>query len=391
MLLLLCTINGWLIPFGRCYLIARAKFAGRFLVSALVLLTLIFALQFNICAEETGKPLITIEAEAPDENGIFDLVVSMENAHFIVYELGIKYDKTAVMPVCEDGTAAESFEEFALENTLKGVSYIGCELDNENGMFLFTGYVNPGSTGENLKNKMIYLDEKTELYRFSFKVLEDKDFGFDIASIYNGDVYSEFFKDGAIILSSLDDEKRYVADIVVKYGEKTAETETPYYQYSELYPNNFTKEQRLAGTVYVVNGDYAAAVDGVLFAVDSANKSVVPYEKDEKRYLPLRFICESLGYLVGWNEFTECVTVTDPEGFVKELDTKTEERCEIVHDRTMVTAELLTELVEARIFTTDSETVVYTGIPEWTPDRTAEKEALDAMRYVMLPFFRMFI
>ena len=125
--------------------------------------------------------------------------------------------------------------------------------------------------------------------------------------------------------------------------------------------------------------------------MDSANKSVVPYEKDEVRYLPLRFICESLGYLVGWNEFTECVTITDPEGFVKELDTKTEERCEIVHDRTMVTAELLTELVEARIFTTDSETVVYTGIPEWTPDRTAEKEALDAMRYVMLPFFRMFI
>ena len=374
------------------YLIVKAKFLGRLFVSVLVLLTLIFALQFNICAEETGKPLITIEAEAPDENGIFDLVVSMENAHFIVYELGIKYDKTAVVPVREDGTAAESFDEFALENSLKGVSYIGCELDNEKGMFLFTGYVNPGSKGENLKDKMIYIDDKTELYRFSFKVLEDEDYGFDIASIYNGDVYSEFFKDGAIILSSLDDEKRYVADIVVKYGDKTAETETPYYQYSELYPNNFTKEQRLAGTVYVVTGDYAAAVDGVLFAIDSANKSVVPYEKDGKYYLPLRFICESLGYTVGWDEDTEQVAVTDENGNTLVLDTKNSDGTEVVFDRTMVVPELIEKLTGARVYATEAdEFIVYTGIPEWTPDRDAEKDALDAMRYVMLPFFRMFI
>ena len=137
----------------------------------LILLTLIFTLQLNIFAEETDKPLIYIEAEVPDENGVFDLVVSMEKAHFIVYELGIKYDKMAVMPVREDGTEAVAFDEFALKKNLKGVSYIGCELDTEKGMFLFTGYVNPGSTGENLRDKMIYIDEKTELYRFTFKVL----------------------------------------------------------------------------------------------------------------------------------------------------------------------------------------------------------------------------
>ena len=351
-----------------------------------------FALQLNIFAEETDKPLIYIEAEAPDENGVFDLVVSMEKAHFIVYELGIKYDKTAVMPVREDGTEAVAFDEFALKKNLKGVSYIGCELDTEKGMFLFTGYVNPGSTGENLRDKMIYIDEKTELYRFTFKVLENKDYGFDIASIYNGDVYSEFFKDGAVILSSLDNEKRYVADIIIKYGEKADSAETPYYLYSELYPKNFTKEQRLEGTVYVVNGDYAAAVNGVLFAIDPANKSVVPYEKDGVQYLPLRFICESLGFTVGWEEATECVTITSKDGKSIVLDTKTSDGTEVVLDRTMVAPELLEKLTGARVYATDSgEYIVYTGIPEWTPEREAEKEALNAMRYVMLPFFRMFI
>jgi len=358
----------------------------------LILLTLIFTLQLNIFAEETDKPLIYIEAEAPDENGVFDLVVSMEKAHFIVYELGIKYDKTAVVPVCEDGTDAAEFDEFSFENKLNGVSYIGCELDAEKGMFLFTGFVNPGSTGENLRDKMIYIDEKTELYRFTFKVLENKDFGFDIASIYNGDVYSEFFKDGAVILSSLDNEKRYVADIIIKYGVNSANAETPYYLYSELYPANFTKEQRLAGTVYVANGDYAAAVNGVLFAIDPANKSVVPYEKDGVQYLPLRFICESLGFTVGWEEATECVTITAKDGKSMVLDTKTSDGTEVVLDRTMVAPELLEKLTGARVYATDSdEYIVYTGIPEWTPEREAEKEALNAMRYVMLPFFRMFI
>lgn len=383
--------KGYIVPVGRCYLIARAKYSGRICVTVLILLMLIFALQFNICAEELGKPLITIEAEAPDENGVFDLVVSMENAHFLVYELGIKYDKTAVVPVFEDGSVAEVFEEFAKEKEHNGVSYIGNKFDIEKGMFLFTGFVNPGSHGDNIKNKMVYFDEKTELYRFSFKVLENKDFGFDIASVYNGDVYDEFFPDGAVIISSLDEEERYVADIEIAYSGNGKKSETVYYYYNELYPESFTKEQRLAGTVYVVNGDYAAAVDGVLFAVDGANKSVVPYEKDGERYLPLRFICESLGYSVEWRESDECVTVTSPRGIVKKLDTRNEARCEIVHDRTMVTCELLRELVEARLYTTETETVVYTGITEWTPERDAEKEALEAMRFVMLPFFRMFI
>ena len=181
------------------------------------------------------------------------------------------------------------------------------------------------------------------------------------------------------------------SQISIKYGEKADSAETPYYLYSELYPKNFTKEQRLAGTVYVTNGDYAAAVNGVLFAIDPANRSVVPYEKDGEQYLPLRFICESLGFTVGWEEATECVTITAKDGKSVMLDTKTSDGTEVVLDRTMVTPGLIEKLTGARVFSSGGEFVVYTGVPEWTPEREAEKEALNAMRYVMLPFFRMFI
>lgn len=352
---------------------------------------LVFTLQLNTFAEESSAPKIFIEAEEPDENGVFDLVVSMEDAHFIVYELGIKFDKTAVVPVNEKGEPASDFNDFATQNDI-GVSYIGTEYDAEKGLFIFTGYVSPGSSGERFRDKMVYLDEKTELYRFKFKVLEDKDYGFDIASFFNGDVYHDFFEDGAVILSALDDEKRYVADIIIKYADVEKETETRYYFYEELYPRNFTKDQRLANTVYLVKDDYASAVDGVLKAVDPANKSVVSYEKDGVQYFPLRFVSEALGYTVSWDEQTEQVTLTGKDGKSAVLDTKVSDETEIVHNRTMVTAEVLEKLIDARVFNVGTgEFIVYTSIVEWTPEREAEKQALEAMRYVMLPFFRMFI
>jgi hypothetical protein len=99
-----------------------------------------------------------------------------------------------------------------------------------------------------------------------------------------------------------------------------------------------------------------------------------------------------LGYTVGWDEDTEQVAVTDENGNTLVLDTKNSDGTEVVFDRTMVVPELIEKLTGARVYATEAdEFIVYTGIPEWTPDRDAEKDALDAMRYVMLPFFRMFI
>lgn len=63
----------------------------------------------------------------------------------------------------------------------------------------------------------------------------------------------------------------------------------------------------------------------------------------------------------------------------------------LVNDRIMVPSQLLAELCSVRIADVGSGFVFYDSIVEWDYEREAEKEAVAAMEYVMMPFFRMFI
>ena len=354
-------------------------------VPMLLLLLFLTAFTISVSAQEIS-PAIYVETETPDENGLFDVTVSFENVDFLAYQIALKYNTSAAIAVCEDGSPAVDFADFALRTHLSGLSNIGETLDTETGLFAFTQYCMPGTS----EDKMIHIKDKTEMYRFSFKKISDEDMGLDIASIYNGEVYSKLFPDGAAVTHA--QKQRYTCKIVIKNADNVKELETAYYMYSELYPENFTKEQRLAGTVYIVKDDYAAAVDGALKAIDSENKNVVPYVKDGVQYFPLRFICESLGLNVDWDAEQFLVTVTDVNGEVNSLYVNTEDRAEIVYGRTMVSAELLCKLSGVRIYEYYGNAyVVYNAIPEWNPDRQAEKDALSAMQYVLMPLFRMFI
>ena len=116
---------------------------------------------------------------------------------------------------------------------------------------------------------------------------------------------------------------------------------------------------------------------------------------------PLRFVCESLKCSVTWEESTGTASVTRPDGTVQtvrvsgntaESDAMTaEDTLCVENDRILASEALLAKLSGSRTFDAGAGTVFYTGIPEWTPDRDAEKGALEAMQYVLMPFFRMFL
>lgn len=365
-------------------------------LSFLILCFLILSAAISVFAfgEENGvQPKIYVEAGEPDEDGFVYVSVSMENTSFLAYELALRYNPEAVIPADAHGESVFEFSEFSGKKKIDGLSSIGEKLDAEKGYFVFTQFCSIGATGEYVQNGMIHIPEKTELYRFRFKKISDEDMGFAVASIYDGGVYDEFFPDGAFV--AVTGEERVSADVLISYSGTEKKTETAKYFYSELYPENFTKEQRLQNTVYLVNGDYASAVSGALCVIDAENHAVTPFNENGTQYLPLRFVAESLGFTVDWEDETHTVILKNKNGVEKklcipEMQNRGEE-VSLVNSRTMVGEELLCRLTGARVFSYEDGFVVYDSIVEWTPDRLAEQEALEAMKYVMLPFFRMFI
>ena len=354
----------------------------------------------GLSAAAEGRPTLSIEAGKPDENGIVTLTVSAENLDVIVYELGIRYNKEALVPAdSETGAETTEFDGFAAQGFDEGMTYIGTELDAEKGCFIFTGFVSPGSKGEHTDGKIAHITEKTPLYTFNFKQISDADYGFAVASIYDGGAYIASFPDGAVIMNGTDD--RCVGDVVIRYGDTEINGETAYYFYNETHPKNFTKEDRLRKTVYLTMGDYAAVVDGALKAIDGADHNVRPFAENGESYYPLRFLCESLGFTVGYDEATERATVARKDESVVEIDTVTgtvygkaqtfENAAVLKNDRTMVTRDVLTKLLDLKLYETSSYSVVYDSLVEWDASRDAEKEALSAMQYVLMPFFRAFI
>ena len=116
---------------------------------------------------------------------------------------------------------------------------------------------------------------------------------------------------------------------------------------------------------------------------------------------PLRFVCESLKCTVAWDENAATASVTRADGTVTTVrvsgetalsDTMTADDVLCVeNDRILASEAFRAAISGSRTYNAGTGTVFYTGIPEWTPDRDAEKGALEAMQYVLMPFFRMFL
>jgi hypothetical protein len=65
-----------------------------------------------------------------------------------------------------------------------------------------------------------------------------------------------------------------------------------------------------SNTIQLVIGQNSASVNGVATPIDSTNPAVTPVIVAGRTMLPLRFIAESLGCQVNWNQAQQLVTVT---------------------------------------------------------------------------------
>lgn len=165
----------------------------------------------------------------------------------------------------------------------------------------------------------------------------------------------------------------------------------------------FTKEERLINTIYLQDLNYAAAVNGVLAVIDPENKAIMPYMNGEKLYVPIRFVFESVGLEVSWNQPEKCVSVF-LDGIEYRLYTKTstfalggfekvlDNECVIKNGTTYVALEDVTNIITCKthFYPEYKSAVIAFSNEDWIPEREAEQQAFSAMEFAISPFFKMF-
>ena len=163
-----------------------------------------------------------------------------------------------------------------------------------------------------------------------------------------------------------------------------------------------TKQQRLQGTIYLQNLNYAAACDGVLTVINPNDKTITPLFRENEFYVPLRFVLEHYGVAVSWEHETKTVIMMAGE---KEYRLSTKDSvmsigrntkqlpnsCFIINGTTYVDFDDIARIINCKIYYFDSYNagVIAVG-EEWNSERQAEQDALKAMEFAVSPFFKMF-
>ena len=159
--------------------------------------------------------------------------------------------------------------------------------------------------------------------------------------------------------------------------------------------------QRKAGTLFLQIGNYAAVAEGKLTWIDLANKNVIPYIKDGRTMVPLRFLTESLGATVGYNEETRGITVSLADSLLEltvgakayslngeafEMDCA----AEILENRTFVPVRFVSEALGKAVTWLEAERiVVITDVDSpWEEQGSLELAVLAEVRLNLSPLGR---
>ena len=84
------------------------------------------------------------------------------------------------------------------------------------------------------------------------------------------------------------------------------------------------RNERIQDSIILQINNYAAVSDGTLCRIDKDNKVVVPYIKNDRTMIPLRFVAETLGLSVKWvGETSEIVMTGNDIELVMKIGSKT--------------------------------------------------------------------
>ena len=158
---------------------------------------------------------------------------------------------------------------------------------------------------------------------------------------------------------------------------------------------------RKSDVIFLQIGNYATVSNGTLKWVDAENRNVLPYIKDGRTMVPLRFLAEEMGATVGYDESTRSITVS-LDNTVLQLQVGQAEysvngeaflmdcAAEISEDRTFVPVRFVSEALGKSVEWLNDERIVVVTPQDapWDMESDLEKAVLAEVRLNLSPLGR---
>jgi hypothetical protein len=352
---------------------------------------------------------VVFEATEPDAEGLFTVNVTAYNATFDALQFSMNYDNMIVTPVAvSTGEATKDIDAFTQMGVgtekLKVYGYIPSGEDLIN----FTGIAYPEDAAV-ISPDDYYLEAGSEgrlIATFSFKLLKEGASGLALATSATGKSYNISIPNG-LEMSKAGISKSVDISFQVPQGlSGTSEAK-------ETKETIMTDAAREEDTIILQIGNYAAAKEGALCHIYPGEKQVAPYIRtdaagNDRTMVPARFIAESLGAAVNYNDPSKTVTISlngtvvmmtiGSSNYTVNGETKTMDAAPELKDcgdgsgnsRTMVPMRFIAESLGKAVYWDQSNKLVIITDPDvpWQPDRSAEQDLTADVLLVISPLLR---
>jgi len=375
-------------------------------------LILVLCLAFSFCAmaEETAdKAKVVFQVSEVDENGNFNVDLTIYNSTFKGFLGTLVYDKAVVAP------AGETFEEFAsipakaydgeeeVADWLVGKSSKVSEGKIDLVYVLNTKAKYPNSI-VSAKFQALASENGLTVASMKFKKLADGKPAFNVEkSNISANGFSLVNSNGLVSCDVHINVPESMGESVVISIDGTVKTVAS--DESEADEETMRKrvQRRSNGTLFLQVGNYATVSDSLLKWIDKDNKAVMPYIKDNRTYVPLRFIAEELNSKVSYNGDTREVTIETAKTILifkigsteytdDGLKKTTDAAPEIVNNRTFVPIRVVSEALNRSVewLGTDKMVVITAKDYPWDNENKVEKDLLNEIKLMISPMLRDF-
>lgn len=377
-----------------------------------VLLILCLAFSFCAMAEDVAqKAKVVFDVSEVDADGNFTVDLTIYNSTFKGFLATLVYDKAVVAP------AGEKIEDFAtvpakaydgeteVENWLTGEASKVLE-GKLNLVYVLNNKAKHPNSIVSEKFQALASENGLKVASLKFKKLADGKPGFNVEkSNISANGLSLINSNGLVSCDVHINLPVEMGESIVVSLDGTTTVATKKSDESEADAKEMQERvlKRSDEALFLQIGNYATVSDSILKWIDKDNKAVMPYIKDGRTMVPLRYIAEELDAKVSFDDITREVKIETTKTILifkigsteytdDGLKKATDVAPEIANDRTFVPLRVVSEALNRSVEWLEADRMVVitrTDYP-WDNNNKIEKQLLSEIKLMMSPMVRDF-